>query len=147
LLFSDRYHHYIPTRNSHPKKAGASALLMLGVRVGSSLLAGALLPGLLPEESQGPVSPAVPMPSHSLSLHDVALHWGLTSVIAIGKLLLIVILFMILHQVLERSGSLVKLSHMAAPLMTILGLSEQVAFPWLIAKMICVWTDLWHRYH
>jgi hypothetical protein len=127
--------HTLPLEVPIQKKAGASALLMLGVRVGSSLLAGALLHGLLHEESPGGVLPAVPMSSHSISLYDVLLHWGLTSVIAIVKLLLIVILFMIFHQVLERSGSLVKLSHMAAPLMHVLGLSEQVAFSWLIANV------------
>ena len=109
--------HTLPLEIPIQKKAGASALLLFGVRVSSSLLAGALLHGLLPEETTGRVSQNLPMSSQALSFQDVVVHWGLTSVFTIGKLLLVVILFMILHQLLERSGSLLKLSQMTAPLM------------------------------
>jgi hypothetical protein len=125
--------HTLPIEIPIQKKAGASVLLMLGVRVISSLSAGAILQGLLPGETN--VSNTVPISSQALALHKVVLQWATDSVITIGKLLLMVILFMILHQLLERSGSLVKLSQMTAPLMKILGLSEKVAFSWLIANV------------
>lgn len=128
--------HNLPVESAVQRKCGLQLAVSLPLRIGFSLLGGALLNLLVPAEV------ALLLPSIARSVLQPVDLWGAVSDWFIStaslcvKLLVIVTLLMFLQDYLKRHGILQLILKPLAPFMIMCGLKPSSSFMWLIANIV-----------
>ena len=125
--------HNFPIESAVLRKTGSSGIRMIIVRIAGSFAVGWILNLLLPGNS------TLNFVSHAGTQPDflpVLMQWIKGTMSTILKILILVNALIILQQILESFRLIKWLEKPLSPLMKIFGLTENVAFPWLIANLI-----------
>jgi len=126
--------HNLLVETAIQKKTGSSAIIMFTLRICASFVSAFLLNLLLPDHI-GSAS----VISHSivfLNVSDMLQNWVINAGWLSLKITLIITGLMMLQNILKEFNVLAVLSKVFAPLMRIMGLSDESSFLWLIAQTI-----------
>lgn len=119
------------------KKAGASALYMVILRIAAAVFAGAILNLVLPVHMEGAlILDHITPDGNPESWGDVLAGWG----ISMGRLVLQMTLFIvglnILQNILKEFGVINLLTYPLKPVMRMFGLPESTSFLWIVANCV-----------
>ena len=127
--------HNIPVESAIQKKTGSSALFIIMTRLFFSLAAGILLNHLMPESAAYSAG-SLNRITESALLGEMLLGWFSSSFILILKIMVIVVLLMIFHELLEKLNIIRTISKIIYPIMLVLGLSKNAATLWIISNTL-----------
>jgi hypothetical protein len=128
--------HTLPVELSVQKKAGGPFWLILGLRLGSSLLLGLILNCLIPDGSRVLlVRPSGSILTHPLSFDQMMVSWIFGNVVIL-KIVVVNIAIIIFYTLLKRFNIITKISNFFKHLMRLFGLPEESAFLWIIANVL-----------
>jgi len=126
--------HNLIVETAIQKKTGSSATAIFLIRIITSFISAYILNLLLPEHLGS--SHAVQKPIIFNDIHSMLLNWITNASWLSLKITLIISGLMILQGILKEFKVLNFLSKVLAPLMRIMGLSDDSAFLWLIAQTL-----------
>jgi spore maturation protein SpmB len=117
------------------KKSGSSAFKMVILRLGAAVVAAYLFNLVLPPGQTG-VTVIAKAGSSSSEFWPMMAVWGVSTLRLILKILVLVFSIMIGQRLMEEFHIMDYLSRVTAPLMRVLGLSENVSFLWIVINLV-----------
>ncbi len=128
--------HTLPVELSIQKKAGGKMWLLFLIRVGSSIVTGAILNLIIPAGNEIIASEAqLVMAVESATLPEVLKAWLLENV-TILKIFIINIVINVVFKFLIKFHIIDKLSNLLKHIMFLFGLAKEAALYWLVANII-----------
>lgn len=116
------------------KKTGSSALIMFFLRLSTSVIGAFILNLLLPEQLGS--SHTIQQSLVFINVQDMLFSWFISAGLLSLKISFIITGLLILQNILKEFNILIVIAHTFAPLMRILGLSNDCSFLWFIAQTL-----------
>ena len=116
------------------KKTGSSALIMFFLRLSASVVGAFILNLLLPVQIGS--SRTIQQSIVFLNIQDMLYSWIISAGLLSLKISLIITGLLILQNILKEFNILIVIAHTFAPLMRLMGLSNDCSFLWFIAQTL-----------
>jgi hypothetical protein len=127
--------HNFPVELAVQKKTGTAAWKMILLRLGMSALGAVSLHLFLPEDGGEAVARGVAQVGSDRFVSHVSA-WAIGSAGLIGKVLVLILGLMILHQLLIKFGVTKALARIFYPVLYLLGLPRSAAVLWMVANTL-----------